>query len=287
MKSGLIFILGLMGALAFSWAGIVMGTNTQLGALPPYQEDNDSAPAWFPGVAARGQAVYRDLGCANCHTQQVRRPDFGSDVARGWGERQSVARDYIYQPYPQLGSVRVGPDLTNLAGRKPSAPDEEDLMKLLYAGHGGMPAYRFLFERKAVVGEVSEHALKLTGSAAPPRGYEIVPTPRAQMLVAYLRCLNTTEDYPEAMPIAAPGGEGEGGAAKGKAAAPAKPGMAPAAGGAKPDAKAAAPAAGAKPATPAAGAKPDTAAPAPAGTAAPAAAPAPASPATPPAPAKS
>jgi cytochrome c oxidase cbb3-type subunit 2 len=228
--------------------------------------------------------VYRDLGCANCHTQQVRRPDFGSDVARGWGERQSVARDYIYQPSPQLGSIRVGPDLTNLAGRKPSAPDEEDLMKLLYAGHGGMPAYRFLFERRPVVGEVSEHALKLTGSAAAPRGFEIVPTPRAQMLVAYLRCLNTTEDYPEAMPIATPGGEGEGAAAKGKVAPDAKA-AAPAAGaaastppaGAKPDAAAAAPATGAKPATPAAGAKPDATPPAaaPAG-AVPAASPAPA-----------
>jgi cytochrome c oxidase cbb3-type subunit 2 len=249
MKSGLIFLLGLMAALGFSWAGIVMGTTTQLGALPPYQEDNDSAPPWFPGVAARGQAVYRDLGCADCHTQQVRRPDFGSDVARGWGERQSVARDYIYQPYPQLGAVRVGPDLTNLAGRKPSAPDEEDLLKLLYEGHGGMPAYRFLFERRPVVGQVSDHALKLTGAAAPPRGYEIVPSPRAQMLVAYLLCLKTTEDYPEAMPIAAPGGEGEGGAAKGKAA-PAKA-AAPAAG-----TKPAAPATGAKAAAPAPGAKP-------------------------------
>jgi cytochrome c oxidase cbb3-type subunit 2 len=246
MKSGFLFLLGLMGALAFSWAGIVMGSFAQLGALPPYQEDSDSAPAWFPGVAARGQAVYRDLGCADCHTQQVRRPDFGSDVARGWGERQSVARDYIYQPYPQLGSVRVGPDLTNLAGRKPSAPDAEDLMKLLYEGHAGMPAYRFLFERRPIVGQVSDHALKLTGSAAAPRGFEIVPTPRAEMLVAYLTCLKTTDDYPEALPIPTPGGEGEGAAAKGKAAA-----------GPKPDAKAATPAAGAKPATPAAGAKPE------------------------------
>ena len=40
-----------------------------------------------PGIAARGQLVYADLGCAQCHTQQVRRPDFGSDQERGWGER--------------------------------------------------------------------------------------------------------------------------------------------------------------------------------------------------------
>ena len=63
--------------------------------------------------------VYRDLGCVACHTQQVRRPSFGNDQAQGWGERQSVARDYIHQSYPQLGAARIGQDLTNLAGRKP------------------------------------------------------------------------------------------------------------------------------------------------------------------------
>jgi cytochrome c oxidase cbb3-type subunit 2 len=262
MKSGFIFMLGLMAAMGLSWAGIVMGSNGQLGALPPYADDTDTAPPWFPGVAAQGQAVYRGLGCAECHTQQVRRPDFGSDVARGWGERQSVARDYIYQPFPQLGTARVGPDLTNLAGRKPSAPDEEDLMKLLYEGHAGMPAYKFLFERRAVVGEVSDHALKLTGAAAVPRGFEIVPSRRAQMLVAYLRCLNTTADYPEARPIATPGAEPEGGAVKakpaakpadGKAAAPAM-GAAPAPAAAGAPAPGSAPAAAGKPATPAASA---------------------------------
>src|SRR3954466_12733429 len=131
MKNGPLLLLGLLIAVMFSWAGLVLGAHKQLGSLTPYYDDTESSsfPSRPSGIAARGQAVYADLGCAACHTQQVRRPDFGSDQARGWGERQSVARDSIYQARPQLGASRLGPDLTNLAGRKPSAPDAEDLLK--------------------------------------------------------------------------------------------------------------------------------------------------------------
>jgi cytochrome c oxidase cbb3-type subunit 2 len=218
VKSNLAFFIGLAAALGISWAGIVLGSNAQLGQLPPFYDDNEQAsfPQWMPGVAARGQLVYRDLGCAACHTQQVRRPGFGSDQARGWGDRQSVARDYIYQPYPQLGSMRVGPDLANLADRKPSAPDSEDLLRMLYAGSAGMPPYRFLFETRRIGAgaQPSEHALRLTGSLEPPAGVEVVPTDRALSLVGYLVNLRNPYTYPEAAPVAAPKAEGAEGGAK-------------------------------------------------------------------------
>jgi cytochrome c oxidase cbb3-type subunit 2 len=220
VRSNVIFLVGLFAALGISWTGIVLGSHAQLGFLPPYYDDNQgtSFPQWMPGAAAQGQLVYRDLGCAACHTQQVRRPGFGYDQARGWGDRQSVARDYIYQPFPQLGLSRVGPDLTNLADRKPTAPDEEDLLRMLYAGSEDMPAYRFLFEERQVgVGaQHSDLALNLTGALEPPRGREIVPSARARELVAYLLSLRTTYDYPEAFPYVPPKAEG--------AAAPAKTG---------------------------------------------------------------
>jgi cytochrome c oxidase cbb3-type subunit 2 len=205
MRNGLLLFIGLFAALGFSWAGIVLGSNAQLGALAPFYDDGEgqSFPQRLPGIAARGQLVYRDLNCASCHTQQVRRPDFGSDQDRGWGERQSVARDYIYQPWPQLGQSRMGPDLTNLQSRKPTAPDTEDLMELLYTGQGQMPAYRFLFQSRRIVGQVSGNALALTGLLRPPPGWEVVPTPRAEALVAYLLSLNTAYDYPEAKPAPA------------------------------------------------------------------------------------
>jgi cytochrome c oxidase cbb3-type subunit 2 len=198
-----VFFAGLFLALAVSWAGLVLGSHAQLGALVPFYDDTESAsfPARPPGVAARGQLVYADLGCASCHTQQVRRPGFGSDQARGWGERQSVARDYIFQVRPQLGASRIGPDLTNLAGRKPSAPDAEDLLKMLYTGSALHPAYAFLFSERAIVGEASDARLKLAGNLAPAPGREIIPSERAQSLVAFLLSLNSTYDYPESRPI--------------------------------------------------------------------------------------
>lgn len=210
MKNGPLFLLGLFAAVAISWGGIVLSSHAQLGALVPYYDDTEgkSFPERPPGVAARGQLVYADLGCAACHTQQVRRPDFGSDQARGWGERQSVARDYIHQARPQLGGSRLGPDLTNLAGRKPSAPDAEDLLKLLYAGSPTHARYRFLFETRQIAGEPSTRALRLTGNLAAASGYEVVPTERAQTLVAYLRSLNSPYEYPEARPIPHPVAKG-------------------------------------------------------------------------------
>ena len=92
MKNNVLFFVGLFAALGISWAGIVIGSNAQPGSLAPFYDDKEGAafPPWMPGAAARGQLVYRDLGCAACHTQQVRRPGFGSDKERGWGDRQSV-----------------------------------------------------------------------------------------------------------------------------------------------------------------------------------------------------
>jgi cytochrome c oxidase cbb3-type subunit 2 len=206
MKNGAVFFLGLFAALGFSWAGIVLGSNDQLGALTGYYDNNDSQsyPPRPPGTAVQGLKVYRDLGCAECHTQQVRKPDFGSDQARGWGDRQSVARDYIYEPSVQLGEFRIGPDLANLAGRKPTAPDATDLLHLLYTGQGSMPAYRFLFDERPIVGQASDNALKLMVPLTPPPGYEVVPTRRATELVAYLLSLNSPYDYPEARPAPEP-----------------------------------------------------------------------------------
>ena len=204
MKNGPFFFFGLFAALAIAWAGIVLGSHAQLGALAPYFDEGESQvyPLRASGVAARGQLVYADLGCAACHTQQARRPDYGSDKARGWAERQSVARDYIFQARPQLGAMRLGPDLTNFGARKP-APTADAVMKLLYGGSPSHPSYSFLFDEREVTGQRSANALGVTA----PAGREIVPTERAQSLVAYLLSLNNSYAYPEARPYEAPKAE--------------------------------------------------------------------------------
>ncbi len=197
MKNGPLLFTGLFLALLISFGGLVLGSHGQLGRMAPYFDDGDGTafPQRVSGLAARGQLVYADLGCASCHTQQVRRPDFGSDKARGWGERQSVARDYIHQARPQIGAARIGPDLTNLGGRQKS---EEALFALLHEGSARHPGYKFLFETRDVAGEASPRAVKVAGAAA---GRETVPTERARALVAYLLSLNTAYDYPEAKPF--------------------------------------------------------------------------------------
>ncbi len=227
MKNGAVLFLGLFAALGVSWAGIIIGSSDQFGALAPYYDagTDQAYPNGLAGGAARGQLVYRDLNCASCHTQQVRRLGFGADEARGWGTRQSVARDYIFQPFPQLGESRQGPDLTNFAASSPIAAAPAGVYQLLYLGHGGMPAYAFLFEQRQITGEPSPRALHLGGILQAPAGYEIVPTPRAEELVAYLLSLNSSyNDYPEAKVPVEPKGEGKPAPAKAApAATPAAP----------------------------------------------------------------
>ncbi len=199
MKNGPIFFFGLFFILALSWAGLVLGTNAQLGDLAPYYDELEGKafPERAPGLASQGLLVYRDLGCASCHTQQVRRPDFGADKARGWGERQSVARDYVHQAVPQLGTMRVGPDLADYGTRAAkNGATAASLLADLYNGKNGMPAYRFLFTERKVVGEPAANAL-VGGARA---GYQLVPTPQAESLVAYLLSLKQTYEFAEARP---------------------------------------------------------------------------------------
>lgn len=204
MKNGPLFLLGLFLSAVVAWSAIVLGAHGQLGGLTPWFDEGEgsSFPARPTGLAARGQLVYADLGCASCHTQQVRRPDFGSDKDRGWGDRQSVARDYLFQIRPQIGASRTGPDLANFGARKPQAPSADAMFSLLYAGSELHPSYPFLFETRSIAGEASNRALKLSGSAVPAPGHEVVPSERAQALVAYLLNLNSSYDYPEAKPLA-------------------------------------------------------------------------------------
>ena len=120
MNRGPLIFLGIFLTLAFSWTGIVLTNQIQYGSLTPYYDSNEGRT--FPdkpsGLAERGRLVYQDLGCLYCHSQQVRRPGFGADTERGWGERQSVARDYVNDKRVYLGTMRTGPDLRNIGGQR-------------------------------------------------------------------------------------------------------------------------------------------------------------------------
>lgn len=202
MKNGPLFLLGLLVTIAISFVGVVIGSHAQLGNLVPFYDDAEGQafPQRPSGIAARGQLVYGDLGCASCHTQQVRRPDFGSDQARGWGDRQSVARDYIHQSRPQLGASRLGPDLKNFGARNPVVASELDILNLLFSGSARHPAYPFLFETRKVAGEFSAGSFLPAGKTL-QSGFELVATERGRSLAAYLLSLTSGYDYPESKPV--------------------------------------------------------------------------------------
>ena len=60
-----------------------------------------------------------------------------------------------------------------------------------------MPAYRFLYEKRRIAGDRSADALQLSGSDAPPEGWEVVPSFDAKCLVAYLMSLNQSHPLKE------------------------------------------------------------------------------------------
>jgi cbb3-type cytochrome oxidase cytochrome c subunit len=117
----------------------------------------------------------------------------GPDLARGWGVRRSVAQDYLFDNPVQPGTRRIGPDLANVGARMSDANWQ---LLHLYAPAAvvpgsPMPPYRFLFETRKLGfnRQPSPNALPLTGDLAPATGYEVVPRPEAQALVAYLLSL--------------------------------------------------------------------------------------------------
>ena len=126
--------LGIFGTFAFSWAGLVLIPNYQIGHLDPQvdEDGNDPYPAPKSGMADRGGRIYAANGCAYCHSQQMRADYAAPDLERTrdldpkkpkWGERRSAPRDYLFEHPVLLGKMRVGPDLANMGK---AAPAEEE-----------------------------------------------------------------------------------------------------------------------------------------------------------------
>jgi cytochrome c oxidase cbb3-type subunit II len=196
MKNGPFLLISLFAVLAVSWVFLVLTPMRQFAGLKTYFDplESQSYPLPVSGLADRGQLVYKSLGCAACHTEQVRRPGFGYDKERGWGLRQSVARDYMLTQEPQLGRLRRGPDLANYASRAAtSGIDAFQLYAKLYNGSQGMPPYPFLFDKTAVVGAKHNSALKVRTAA----GFQVLPSRDAEALVAYLFSLRQDYPFPE------------------------------------------------------------------------------------------
>jgi cytochrome c oxidase cbb3-type subunit 2 len=113
----------------------------------------------------------------------------GPDISRpGWGVRRSVAEDFLFDYPVMLGSQRIGPDLANVGVR---LPDPNWHLLHLYApqamNKGSMMApYPYLFEKRKIERFPSPDALVLPPQMAAEPGFEVIPTPQATALAAYL-----------------------------------------------------------------------------------------------------
>jgi cbb3-type cytochrome oxidase cytochrome c subunit len=121
MKGLVPLILGIFGTFSFSWLGLTVIPNYQIGHLNPQmdEEGTDVYPAPKSGMAERGRRVYVANGCFYCHSEQVRADYAAGDIDRKWGERRSAPRDYIFDRPVLLGKERMGPDLSNIGKRAP------------------------------------------------------------------------------------------------------------------------------------------------------------------------
>jgi cytochrome c oxidase cbb3-type subunit 2 len=198
------FTIYVFTTLGVAWLAFVVGARAQFGDLTPTAEvldedgsipqDADLFPHALPGIAQQGAKDYLALGCMTCHTQQVRMVEAGFDVERGWGNRPSVARDYILQKHVLIGNTRVGPDLANLGLR----------------GHSLEWLHQHLFEPQALIPESvcqpspflyevsKDEALGFIElSSGDSASRFIKPTLRAERLVAYLQALKQNYELPE------------------------------------------------------------------------------------------
>jgi cytochrome c oxidase cbb3-type subunit II len=201
-KLPMIFV-GVLVTFASSWLGLVVYSYVTLGHLQPVPDEDTGGyfPPSLSGLAVAGQRVYAANGCIYCHSQQVRPALLSTDIEKGLGPRRTVPRDYLrFQPV-FLGTMRTGPDLTNIGIRQ---TDGNWLHRHLYDARSVTewsiePSHRFLYKLQQIQGQPSEDAVQgLTGPHAPPADFEVVPTDDAKALVAYLLSLKRNYPLPEA-----------------------------------------------------------------------------------------
>lgn len=169
--------------------------------LPALNNQNRNAP--LPGTepltgdVLAGKHVFIANGCVSCHSQQVR----NVDMDKNWGSRPSVAADYANNTRMNwwmntatlMGTGRIGPDLTNIGNRLPSA--EWHLLHLYnpraVVEESIMPAYPWLFEWKERADE-GDKVISVPEAFRKTNGGKLVAREEALQLVAYLQSLKQT-----------------------------------------------------------------------------------------------
>src|SRR5436190_2320631 len=205
MKGLAPLFLGIFGTFAFSWVGLTLIPNWQIGHLDPQMEEDgsDAYPQPQSGMVERGAHVYAANGCIYCHSQQVRADYAADDIERKWGGRRSAPRDYIFERPVFLGKMRMGQDLSNIGARVPAeqenAPPAGAPSPAAQGGAAAAPP-------AASVAPTGANPSPPAKAGSPPPGG---PAPKA-----------TTSPPPAGSPPAAPGSPAAPSAAPSVSAAP-------------------------------------------------------------------
>src|SRR5947207_14179601 len=148
MKGLVALFFGIFGTFAFSWVGLILIPNMQLGHTVPQsdEEGTDISPMPQAGMVERGRRVYTANGCFYCHSQQLRADYAAADIDRDrdynqqakWGQRRSAPRDYVFDRPVLLGKERMGPDLANIGKAAPA--EEESPAPAAGPAAGGSPS---------------------------------------------------------------------------------------------------------------------------------------------------
>lgn len=184
MSKNLIIIGGVLLIFFSAMTGLVL--------LPSQMvtDDTYTEADFIPLDVREGHAIYVREGCVYCHSQQTRPEKFGADKERGWG-RASKPADYKgFSPHV-LGTMRTGPDLSNIGERQPSR--DWHLIHLYQprtVSPGSiMPPFPWLFEVVDVSSNPNDEGLRLPDEYAIP-GKKVIPTEEAEDLVRYLLYLD-------------------------------------------------------------------------------------------------
>lgn len=226
------FLLGMLASFGLAWMFVIAIPVAKMGNLDPVKMTDEEDAAYYErklsGRVLNGSKIYASNGCYACHTQLIRPTYAGQQIWRddiagvvdtdgNDTRRETTYYDYTGEEYAQIGLMRMGPDLSNLAYRvdKYAAlvemTSEQWLMEHLYnprnneirLGKGGekldmswsnCPSQRRMFEKKPLSGQGDSLALQET-----KEGKQIVPKEDARVLVSYLMSLRRDDVLPESM----------------------------------------------------------------------------------------
>jgi cytochrome c oxidase cbb3-type subunit 2 len=183
MKKAYIFVLGGTSTITLSIFLLVLAPRIQVSKI---DKEMLSAQSPYTQSELRGRKTYIENGCIYCHSQQVRDPVAGADKQFGWG-RPSLPSDYIYDKPHLLGTMRTGPDLSNIGSRQPSRDwhhlhlyNPRSLVEWSI-----MPGFSFLYKVTSSPEKPNENAIPIPGK----QGQWLIPQEEAEDLVSYLMSL--------------------------------------------------------------------------------------------------